>query len=423
MTFEPQLTRRFSVPNGNTLQGSLSTGGYASLPKLFAMKPQDVTAAVKASGLKGRGGAGFPTGQKWSFIPHNSSKPVYLVVNGDEGEPGTFTDRFVMEKDPHLLLEGMIAAAYAVGSHRAYLYVRGEFSHEIQILETAIREANQAGYLGRDIRKSGFDLEVIVHRGAGAYICGEETGMLESIEGKKGQPRIKPPFPALEGLFGCPTVINNVKTLASIPWIIENGPEAYTALGTKESSGTLIFGLSGHVEKPGYWELPFGFPLLEFIEKYGGGVKGGKLKAVIPGGSSTPILTAEECTDVTLTYESMGAHGTFLGTGGVIVMNETTDMVAALKNLVRFYSHESCGQCTPCREGTAWADRLLDKILSGGGSPKDLDLLLEIADNMEGRTICALGAACAMPIRSFITKFRPEFEKACQTPAMMGTER
>jgi NADH-quinone oxidoreductase subunit F len=420
MTFEPQLTKRFDVPNGNTLQGFLSTGGYASLSKLFAMKPQDVTAAVKASGLKGRGGAGFPTGQKWSFIPHNSGKPVYLVVNGDEGEPGTFTDRFVMEKDPHLLLEGMIAAAYAVGSHRAYLYVRGEFSHEIRILETAIREATEAGYLGRDIRKSGFDLEVIVHRGAGAYICGEETGMLESIEGKKGQPRIKPPFPALEGLFGCPTVINNVKTLASIPWIIENGPEAYTALGTKESPGTLIFGLSGHVEKPGYWELPFGFPLLEFIEKYGGGVKGGRLKAVIPGGSSTPVLTAEECADVTLTYESMSAHGTFLGTGGVIVMNETTDMVAALKNLVRFYSHESCGQCTPCREGTAWADRLLDKILSGGGSPKDLDLLLEIADNMEGRTICALGAACAMPIRSFITKFRPEFEKACETSPVTG---
>jgi NADH-quinone oxidoreductase subunit F len=414
MTFEPQLTKRFDVPNGNTLQGSLSTGGYASLAKLFSMKPQDVTAVVKASGLKGRGGAGFPTGMKWSFIPPASAKPVYLVVNGDEGEPGTFTDRFILEKDPHLLLEGMVAAAYAVGSHQAYIYVRGEFAAEIRILETAIEEAVAGGYLGRDILKSGFDLDVKVHRGAGAYICGEETGLLESIEGKKGQPRIKPPFPAIEGLFGCPTVINNVKTLATVPWILVNGAEAYMSFGTQESPGTSIFGLSGHVVTPGYWEMPFGMSLVDFIEKNGGGVKGGKLKAVIPGGSSTPVLTAEECADATLTYESMRAHGTFLGTGGAIVMNDTTDMVSVLKNLTRFYAHESCGQCTPCREGTAWADRLLEKILSGGGASQDLDLLLEIADNMEGRTICALSAACAMPIRSFIKKFRPEFEAACK---------
>jgi NADH-quinone oxidoreductase subunit F len=385
------------------------------LPKLFSMKPQDVTGVVKASGLKGRGGAGFPTGMKWSFIPPASAKPVYLVVNGDEGEPGTFTDRFMLEKDPHLLLEGMIAAAYAVGRHQAYVYIRGEFVREIRIFENAIEEAVAVGYLGRDIQKSGFDLDVKVHRGAGAYICGEETGLLESIEGKKGQPRIKPPFPAIEGLFGCPTVINNVKTLSSVPWILANGAEAYVALGTQESPGTSIFGLSGHVETPGYWEMPFGLSLMEFIEKNGGGVRGGKLKAVIPGGSSTPVLTADECADVTLTYESMRAHGTFLGTGGAIVMNETTDMVSVLKNLTRFYAHESCGQCTPCREGTAWADRLLEKILSGGGSSQDLNLLLEIADNMEGRTICALSAACAMPIRSFINKFRPEFEAACKS--------
>lgn len=415
MAFEPQLTKRFQTPFSNTLKVSLETGGYASYKKFFAMTPSAVTEEVKASGLKGRGGAGFPTGQKWSFIPQGTGKPVYLVVNADEGEPGTFSDRFLLEKDPHLLLEGMAAAAYAVGCHKAFVYVRGEFPKEIAILETAVREATEAGYLGRNIQGSGFDLEVVVHRGAGAYICGEETGLLESLEGKKGQPRIKPPFPAIAGLFGCPTVINNVKTLCSIPWILENGAAAYAAIGTKDSPGTHLFGLSGHVMTPGYWEMPFGLSLMEFIERYGGGVKGGKLKAVIPGGSSMPVLTAEECATAALSYESMREKGSALGTGGAIVMNEHTDMVAALRNLTRFYAHESCGQCTPCREGTAWADRILEKILGGGGSSQDLDLLLEIADNMEGRTICVLSSACAMPIRSFISKFRPEFEAKCKT--------
>jgi NADH-quinone oxidoreductase subunit F len=414
MTFEPQLTKRFDVPYGNTFRVFLETGGYTSLTKLFDMTPGAVIDEVKASGLKGRGGAGFPTGQKWSFIPQGTGKPVYLVVNADEGEPGTFTDRFLLEKDPHLLLEGMIAAAYAVGCHKAYVYVRGEFLREIRILESAIEEAMDAGYLGRNIRGKGFDLEVVVHRGAGAYICGEETGLLESLEGRKGQPRIKPPFPAIAGLFGCPTVINNVKTLCSIPWILENGAVAYAGIGTKDSPGTHLFGLSGHVETPGYWEMPFGLPLLEFIERYGGGVKGGRLKAVIPGGSSMPILTAEECATTSLSYESMREHGTSLGTGGAIVMNEHTDMVKALKNLTRFYAHESCGQCTPCREGTAWADRILQKVVDGEGTTRDLDLLLEIADNMEGKTICVLSAACAMPIRSFLKKFRPEFEAKCK---------
>jgi len=413
-TLENILTQRFNVPFGNTLKVFLETGGYASLKKLFSMKPEAVTEEVKASGLKGRGGAGFPTGQKWSFIPKGTGKPVYLVVNADEGEPGTFTDRYLLEKDPHLLLEGVIAAAYAIGCHRAYIYVRGEFLKQIRILDAAIDEAKAAGYLGANIQGGGFDLEVFTHRGAGAYICGEETGLLESLEGKKGQPRIKPPFPALAGLFGCPTIINNVKTLASVPWIVTHGGAAYAAIGTKESTGTLIFGLSGHVNTPGYWELPFGLPMMEFIEKYGGGVKGGKLKAVIPGGSSTPVLTASECEDLTLTYESMRAHGTFLGTGGAIVLNDTADMPRALKNLTHFYADESCGQCTPCREGTAWEDRLLNKVLSGGGTGRDLDLMLETADNMEGRTICALAAACAMPVRSFLTKFRPEFEAYCK---------
>ena len=411
---EPQLTKRFNLPFGNTLKGFLETDGYASLKKLFSLTPDQVIEEVKASGLKGRGGAGFPCGMKWGFIPKNSQKPVYLVVNADEGEPGTFTDRYLMEKDPHLLLEGMIAAAFAIGSHQAYIYVRGEFLKQIRILDAAIDEAKAAGYLGKDIQGSGFDLEIYTHRGAGAYICGEETGLLESLEGKKGQPRIKPPFPAIQGLFGCPTIINNVKTLASVPWILENGGAAYAGLGTKESTGTQVFGLSGHIQTTGYWEMPFGLPMLEFIEKFGGGVKGGKLKAVIPGGSSTPVLTAEECADLTLTYESMRDHKTFMGTGGAIVMNEHTDMVKVLKNLTHFYSDESCGQCTPCREGTAWEDRLLKKILAGEATTKELDLMLEVADNMEGRTICALEAACAMPVRSFIKKFRGDFEKYCK---------
>jgi len=414
------LTKRFNEPDGNTLKGYLRTGGYASLKKLFAMEPGQVTDEVKASGLKGRGGAGFPTGMKWSFIPKKSGKPVYLVVNGDEGEPGTFTDRYIFERDPHLLLEGMVAAAYAIGANTAYLYIRGEFMRQIHSMEKAVKEAVKEGYLGPDILDSGFSLNVHVHRGAGAYICGEETGLLESIEGKPGKPRIKPPFPAVEGLFGCPTIINNVKTLASVPWIVEHGGIAYAGFGTKDSTGTTIFGTSGHVNAPGFWEMPFGVGVMELIEKCSKGVKGGKLKAVIPGGSSTPVLTASECADAVMTYEGMRAKGSFLGTGGLIVMNDKTDMVKVLKNLTRFYAHESCGQCTPCREGTAWCDRLLARILSGEGTTRDLDRLLTNADNMEGRTICALAAACAMPVRSFVTKFRPEFEKVVK-PVSVAT--
>jgi NADH-quinone oxidoreductase subunit F len=408
---EPQLTKRFGLKDGHTLKTSLETGGYSSLKKLFAMKPEQVIEEVKISGLKGRGGAAFLCGAKWSFVPRNSGKPVYLAVNADEGEPGTFTDRYVLTLDPHLLIEGILCASYAIGCHTAYIYVRGEFAEPIRILNHAIEEARKAGYLGKNIQGSGFDLEVYVHRGAGAYICGEETGLIESLEGKKGLPRIKPPFPAVQGLFGCPTLVNNVKTLASVPWIIENGGKAYAAIGTAESTGTHVFSLSGHVNQPGYWELPFGLPMMEFIEKYGQGVKGGSLKAVIPGGSSCAVLTAKECEDLTLTYESMRFHGTSLGTGGVILLNDQSDMALVLKNLTRFYSEESCGQCTPCREGTAWEDRLLRKILDGEASTADLDLMLEVADSMEGRTICFHAAACAMPVRSFIKKFRADFEK------------
>ncbi len=417
-TVEPQLTKRFAVKNGHTLKGYLQTGGYVSLHNLFALQPEQVVEEVKASGLKGRGGAGFLTGMKWSFVPKNTGKHIYLAVNADEGEPGTFTDRYVLTYDPHLLLEGIICACYAIRSHRAYIYVRGEFYDQVQILQKAVAEAKEAGYLGENIQGSGFDLEVYVHRGAGAYICGEETGLIESLEGKKGMPRIKPPFPAVQGLFNCPTIVNNVKTLASVPWIIEHGAAAYAAIGTKDSTGTHLFGLSGHVNQPGFWELPFGMPLMEFLENCGKGMKGGALKAVIPGGSSCPLLTAKECETVTLCYQSMHDHGTMFGTGCVTALNEHTDMVKVLKNLTRFYAHESCGQCTPCREGTAWEDRLLKKILSGEASTKELDLMLEVADNMEGKTICVLSAACAMPVRSFIHKFRSDFEKYCRPVAV-----
>jgi NADH-quinone oxidoreductase subunit F len=421
--FEPQLTKRFGVMDGHKLKVFLETGGYASLKKLFTMTPAQVIEEVKASGLKGRGGAGFPAGMKWSFVPQNTGKPIYLAVNADESEPGTFSDRFVLLNDPHLLIEGIICASYAIGCHISYIYVRGEFAQQIKRLTAAIEEARQAGYLGKNIQGSGFDLEVYVHRGAGAYICGEETGLLESLEGKPGKPRIKPPFPAVVGLFGCPTIINNVKTLASVPWIIANGAAAYTAIGTKESPGTHIFGLSGHVNQTGYWEMPFGLPMMDFINNYGKGVRGGSLKAVIPGGSSCPVLTAEECQDLTLTYESMRDHKTMFGTGCAILMNEHTDMVKVLKNLTHFYSHESCGQCTPCREGTAWEDRIMKKILDGEATTKELDLMLEIADDMEGKTICVLSAALAMPVRSFLKKFPDDFKKYCKPASVAVPER
>ncbi len=419
---EPQLTKRFGLKDSHKLKVFLESGGYSSLKNLFPKKPAEVIEEVKASGLKGRGGAGFPCGMKWSFVPQNTGKPIYLAVNADEGEPGTFTDNYMLNNDPHLLLEGILCACYAINSHTAYIYVRGEFYEQIRRLNAAIEEAKKANYLGKNIQGSGFDLEVYVHRGAGAYICGEETGLLESLEGKPGKPRIKPPFPAVVGLFGCPTIINNVKTLSSLPWIIANGAAAYAAIGTKESAGTHVFGLSGHVNQTGYWEMPFGLPMMEFINNYGKGVKGGALKAVIPGGSSCPILTAKECEDLTLSYESMRDHKTMFGTGCAILMNEHVDMVKVLKNLTHFYSHESCGQCTPCREGTAWEDRLMKKILDGEATTRELGMMLEIADNMEGKTICVLSAALAMPVRSFIQKFRVDFEKYCKPASVAVPE-
>jgi NADH-quinone oxidoreductase subunit F len=375
------------------------------------MQPEDVIDLVKNSGLRGRGGAGFPAGVKWSFLPKNTGKPVYLAVNSDESEPATFKDRYILVKDPHMMIEGIIICSYAIGSHETYIYIRGEYTTQVKALQAAIDEAYKAGYLGDKVAGHDFKLNVTVHRGAGAYVCGEETALLESIEGKKGQPRSKPPFPAVAGLYGCPTIINNVQSIASLPFIITNGADAYKAYGTEKSAGTHLFGISGHVEKPGMYELPLGLPLLEVIEKVAGGVwKGRKLKGVIPGGSSTPVLLPEEAKTVTLDYESMAAHKTMFGSGGIVVLDETVDIVQLVKNLIDFYHHESCGQCTPCREGLGWMLKIVKKILKGDGRTADINLLRELCDNIEMKTVCVLSAACTMPVRSYLDKFRHEFE-------------
>lgn len=405
------LSARFELKNGHTLKVAKKHGAYATLDKLFSMPPEDVIEEVKKSGLRGRGGAGFPAGVKWSFLPKDTGKPVYLAVNSDESEPATFKDRYILVRDPHMLLEGIIICCYAIGCHDTYIYIRGEYTSQLKILQQAIDEAYAAGYLGESVAGHDFKLEVTVHRGAGAYVCGEETALLESIEGKKGQPRSKPPFPAVVGLYDCPTIINNVQSIASLPFIIEQGADAYTQYGTEKSSGTHLFGISGHVEKPGMYELPLGLPILEVMEKVAGGVwKGRALKGIIPGGSSTPVLTPEEAKTATLDYESMAEHGTMFGSGGIVVLDETVDIVALVKNLIDFYHHESCGQCTPCREGLGWMLKIVKKILDGDGRTEDIDLLLELCDNIEMKTVCVLSAACTMPVRSYLNKFRHEFE-------------
>jgi NADH-quinone oxidoreductase subunit F len=417
MTISPVsiLSARFDVKDAHLLAVAREQGAYATLDRLFGMTPDDVTEEVKNSGLRGRGGAGFPAGIKWSFLPKDTGKPVYLTVNADESEPATFKDRYIIVRDPHLLIEGIIICCYAIGCHDAYIYIRGEYTSQYEILRSAVEEAYAAGYLGESVAGHDFSLQLTIHRGAGAYICGEETALLESIEGKKGQPRSKPPFPAVVGLYGCPTIINNVQTIASLPYILANGAAAYRAYGTEKSPGTHLFGISGHVERPGMYELPLGLPLLGVIDEVAGGVwRGRGLKAVIPGGSSTPVLTAEEAATVTLDYESMAAHKTMFGSGGIVVLDETVDMVRVVENLIQFYHHESCGQCTPCREGLGWMEKLVRKLLAGEGSHADIDLLLELCDNIEMKTVCVLSAACTMPVRSYLVKFRHEFE-ACVT--------
>ncbi len=407
---EAVLTKNWGLPNSHTLEVYLETGGYQALRKaLGEMTPEQVIDEVKRSNLRGRGGAGFPTGMKWGFVPRDKPGPRYIVVNADESEPGTFKDKYILERDPHLMLEGMAIAAYAIGANVAFIYVRGEYFNYARIVERAIAEAYQRGFLGKNILGSGFSLEVHLIRGAGAYICGEETALLESIEGKKGWPRNRPPFPAIVGLYGGPTVINNVETLACVPHIIARGAEWFASLGYGRSGGTRLFAVSGHVERPGVYEASIGITCRELIALAGGVAGGRKLKAVIPGGSSAPVLAAEEV-DVRMDFDSLMAVGSMAGSGGVIVMDETTCMVKALWRIARFYAHESCGQCTPCREGTGWLVKVLNRVLAGRPRPDDADNLNLIAGQMMGTTICALADGAAMPVQSFVRKFRREFD-------------
>ena len=395
-----------------TIEAYESTGGYAAWRRILQEKtpPEDIIAEVKASGLRGRGGAGFPTGLKWSFMPRNSPQQKYIVCNSDEGEPGTFKDRDILRYNPHSLIEGMAIAGYATNATIGYNYVRGEFFEPYDRFEQALAEARSAGLLGTDLLGSGFDFDIHSHLGAGAYICGEETGLLESLEGKSGQPRFKPPFPAQFGAFGRPTTVNNTETLSSVPRIMREGAQWFVDLGPKNNAGTKIFSVSGHVNKPGNFEVPLGIPFKALLEMAGGMLNGSKLKAVIPGGSSVPVLPAEIIMDCNMDYDSLQNAGSLLGAGSVIVMDESTCMVEMLERIAYFYWEESCGQCTPCREGTGWLYRLVRKIRRGRARPEEIDQLVDIANRIEGRTICALGDAAAWPVQSFIKHFRHEFE-------------
>jgi NADH-quinone oxidoreductase subunit F len=398
-------------PDQYKIDTYISHGGYKAWEKVLKeIKPDEVIEIVKQSGVRGRGGAGFPAGVKWGFVPKDSPKPKYLVCNGDESEPGTCKDRVLMENDPHRVVEGMAIASYAIGAHHAFIYIRGEFVFPAERMREAIEEAYQKGFLGKDILGTGYDLEMTVHTGGGAYICGEETALLNSLEGKPGMSRIRPPFPAIEGLYASPTVVNNVETLANVPEIISQGADWYAGMGTEKSKGTRIFCLSGHIKKPGNYELELGTPLRHLIYDLGGGILDDKeLKAVIPGGSSTPVLTPDQL-DVPMDFESVAEAGSMLGSCGVIVMHKDTCMVWAATRLAYFYMHESCGKCTPCRMGTQWMYQILNRIENGEGRPEDLDHLLSACDNIEGQTLCPLGDAAAMPVRSFATTFREEFE-------------
>ena len=405
---EKLVSRLWDVENSASLKVAKEHGAYSRLEKALKMEPTDIIDEVKRSNLRGQGGAGFPAGMKWSFVPKESAKTRYLCVNADEGEPGTFKDRQIIEKDPHILLEGIAITCFAVKLPVAYIYIRGEFFYGKKVLDKAIEEAYEAGYLGKNILGSGFDVDVYTHPGAGAYICGEETSLLNSLEGKNGWPRIKPPFPAVVGLFGGPTVINNVETISCVPHIIERGGEWFASQGVERNGGNKLFAVSGHVNNPGVFELPMGTNLRDVVFEHAGGIKDGKkLKAVIPGGSSTPVLKADEI-DVSLDFESMAKAGTMLGSGAVIVMDEDTDICEVMYITARFYAHESCGQCTPCREGTRWMYLICKRLHEGKGRPGDLDLLVDISNKIEGKTVCPLGAAAAMPIRGFIAKFRDE---------------
>jgi NADH-quinone oxidoreductase subunit F len=409
----PVLSKHFGDAGARTFDGWVQRGGYAALRKALGMTPDAIIEEVKGSGLRGRGGAGFPTGLKWSFMPKGDGKPHYLVCNADESEPGTFKDREIMRWTPHQLIEGCAIAAYAIGAERCYIYIRGEFTEPLRVMTAAVAEAYAKGALGADVFGSGKRIDIVLHRGAGAYICGEETAMMNSIEGRRGNPRIKPPFPAQAGLFALPTTINNVETLASVSHILNRGAEWYKGLclSNPKSTGTKLISVCGHVQRPGNYEVTMGTPMKDLIFDMCGGMKPGRtLKAVIPGGSSVPIMTAAETEDCLLDYEGVVARGSMLGSAGMIVMDDSTDMVYQIWRLARFYAHESCAQCTQCREGTAWTTKILERILAGKGKAADLDLLLSLSENMTGKTICVLSDSCAAPIVSGIAKFRSEFD-------------
>jgi NADH-quinone oxidoreductase subunit F len=409
------ISKRFGIPNSTKIDTYLQNGGYKALEKaLKQMTPDSIIEEVKKSALRGRGGAGFPTGMKWSFVPKDTSKPKYVLCNADESEPGTSKDRPLMELDPHQMIEGTVIAGRAIGSHQGYIYIRGEYRYLIGIVDAALAEAYAKGYVGKNIMGSGFDFELCTHTGAGAYECGEESALMESLEGKRGYPRIKPPFPAVVGLYGCPTIINNVETLSTVPAIINGGGEWYASLGVPKNGGTRLYSISGHVNKPGIYELPLGFPLRKLIEDVAGGMRDGKkLKAVIPGGSSCPLLSADEI-DVPMDYDSVAKIGSMLGSGGTVVMDEDTCMVDVARRIMHFYAHESCGWCIPCREGTAWLRKMLDRFHEGAGREEDIPLIDELSKNMLGRTFCALGDAAALPTISIVKKWRNEFEDHLQ---------
>jgi NADH-quinone oxidoreductase subunit F len=407
----PVISRRFGIAGSRTLEVYRQNDGYKALEKVAKeMTPEQVIDEVKKSNLRGRGGAGFPTGMKWSFVPKDIPKPKYVICNADESEPGTCKDRPLMEHDPHQLIEGLTIAGRAIGSQRGYIYIRGEYRYVLDIMDAAIAEAYAAGYLGKNILGSDFSFDVCTHTGAGAYECGEESALMESLEGKRGYPRIKPPFPAVVGLYGCPTIINNVETLSAVPSIILRGGEWYAGLGTPKNGGTRMLCISGHVNRPGIYEVPLGLNMRRSIEELGGGVRGGKkIKAVIPGGSSCPLLTGDEI-DIPMDYDSLAKAGSMLGSGAMIVMDEDTCMVDLARRIMHFYAHESCGWCIPCREGTAWLRKMLDRFHEGGGRAEDIPLIGELAQNMLGRTFCPLGDAAALPTISIVKKWKNEFE-------------
>jgi NADH-quinone oxidoreductase subunit F len=413
---EPLQLKRVHIKDGHALKVYRETGGYESLKKALGMAPAEIIEEVKTSALRGRGGAGFPTGMKWSFVPKETPKTKYVVCNADESEPGSFKDRYLMERDPHSMIEGMIIAAHALGAATGYIYTRGEYKYLIDIMDVALAECREAGLLGKNILGSDLSFELYTHTGAGAYICGEETALLSSLEGYRGHPRMKPPFPAVEGVYASPTVVNNVETFTSIPQIIEMGGLAWRDLGTEKSGGTKLWSISGHVKKPGVYELPMGYADMEkfIFDDCGGMLRDDKkLKAVIPGGSSVYIMNAGQIIgqNVPLDYEGLVAAGSMLGTGGMMVMDETVDIMESTKNLTEFYKHESCGWCTPCREGTDWLVKIFDRISRGGGRPEDAQLMLDICDNIEGKSFCPLGDAAAWPIQSAIKQFPDDFKK------------